>query len=143
MPSRAARGYRMSGAMGCRGASWSEQLDGKKLHGALENAIGTERILVFWTPSAHPSSSATVWYADFKGLCKSCCAGVMQKSNASYSLVFLSQSVLSCMTIPARSLPCSRSRCCSFREGGLCKLVHSRQVFVRGEGSIACDRSFA
>ena len=62
----------MSGAIGCRGASWSEQLDGKELRGALGSAIGTERIPVFWTPSAHPSSSATVWYDDFKGLCKSC-----------------------------------------------------------------------
>ena len=31
----AARAYRMSGANGCRGASWSEQLDGKELRGTL------------------------------------------------------------------------------------------------------------
>ena len=34
MPSMAARSYRMSGANGCRGASWSEQVDGKELRGA-------------------------------------------------------------------------------------------------------------
>ena len=32
---RAARGGRKSGADGCRGASWSEELDGKELRGAL------------------------------------------------------------------------------------------------------------
>ena len=66
MPSRAARDYKISGAIGCRGASWSEQLDGRELHGALGSVIGTERIPVFWTPSVHLSSSATVWYADSK-----------------------------------------------------------------------------
>ena len=35
MPPRAARGDRKLGAIGCRGASWSEQLDGKELRGAL------------------------------------------------------------------------------------------------------------
>ena len=29
----AARGYWKLGAIGCRGASWSEQLDGKELRG--------------------------------------------------------------------------------------------------------------
>ena len=69
MPSRVARGYEMSGAIGCRGASKSEQLNGNKLRGALGSAIETERIPVFWTPStwpAPPSSSTTVWYADSK-----------------------------------------------------------------------------
>ena len=60
IPSRAARGYRMSGAIGCRGPSWSGQLDGKELRGALGSAIGTERIPVFWTPSTNPSSSTTI-----------------------------------------------------------------------------------
>ena len=32
---RPARGDRKSGANGCQGASWSEELDGKDLHGAL------------------------------------------------------------------------------------------------------------
>ena len=39
MRSRAARGDRKLGANGCRGASWSEQLDGKELRGALGSAI--------------------------------------------------------------------------------------------------------
>ena len=43
MPLRAARGYRKLGAIGCRGASWSKELDGKD---------SAERIPVFWeTPS--------------------------------------------------------------------------------------------
>ena len=43
----AARGDRKLGAIGCRGTSWSEKLDDKKLRGALGSAIGTERIPVF------------------------------------------------------------------------------------------------
>ena len=34
MLQRAARGYRVSGANGCQGDLWSEELDGKKLRGA-------------------------------------------------------------------------------------------------------------
>ena len=37
MPSRAAQGYGTSGVNGCREASWSEQLDGTELRGALGN----------------------------------------------------------------------------------------------------------
>ena len=44
MPARAAQGFRMSGVTGCWGTSWSEQLDGKELRGALGSAIGTEWI---------------------------------------------------------------------------------------------------
>ena len=63
MPSRAARGYRKLGAIGCRGASWSEQLDSKELREALGSAIGAERIPVFWALStwpAHPSYYSVV-----------------------------------------------------------------------------------
>ena len=35
MPSRAARGDRKLGADGCRGTSWSKELDDKELRGAL------------------------------------------------------------------------------------------------------------
>ena len=52
MPLKAARGDRKLEANGCRGASWSEQLDGKELRGALGSAIGTKRTPVFWTSSA-------------------------------------------------------------------------------------------
>ena len=45
------------------------------------------------------------------------------------------------MRITARSLPCSRSGCCSFRESGLCELVHCGRCLFE-EGSIAYDRSF-
>ena len=44
MLSRAARGDRKIGANGCRGASWSKDLDGKELRGAL----GGERDLDLW-----------------------------------------------------------------------------------------------
>ena len=47
------------GAIGCRGASKSEQLDSNF----------AERILVFWAPSSWPanSSSTTIlWYVEFK-----------------------------------------------------------------------------
>ena len=53
----------------CRGASRSEQLDGKKLRRALGSAIGTERIPVFWTSStwlAHSPLSTTIWLDDSK-----------------------------------------------------------------------------
>ena len=66
MPSMAARGDRKLGAIGCRGASWSEQLDDKELRRMLGSAIGTERIPVFWISSTNYFSSAMVWYADFK-----------------------------------------------------------------------------
>ena len=132
MPSKAARGYWKLGAIGCRGASWSEQLDDKELRGALVSAIRAERISVCWISSAHASSSASVWYADFKELCKLCCTAVMHKSNTPYSSVFLSRSMRSCILISARSLPCYRSGCCLFSEGCLRELVHLQQLFVRG-----------
>ena len=65
MPSMAAQGDRKLGAIGCRGASWSEQLDDNELRGVLGSAIGTERIPVFWTSSAYASSTTTLWYAEF------------------------------------------------------------------------------
>ena len=154
MPSRAARGYRSrrDERRSCRRGrleiigSYERSVVGER-HGArsltarnsaerLLSARGTERIPVLWTPSTwptHSSSSTTVWYADFKGLCKSCCTTVMQKSNTSFSSVFLSRSALSCMRKPARSFPYPRRGCCSFRDGRLCELVHSRQISVRGE----------
>ena len=139
MPSMAARGYWKLGAIGCRGASWSEQLDDKEFRGALESAIGTERIPVFWTSSAHPFLPATVWYSDFKGLCKSCCTTVMQKRNTPYSSVFLSRSVRSCIRLSVRSLLYSRSGCFLFSKRCLQELVHLWQVFVRGGSPFAAS----
>ena len=52
MPSRTTRDYRKLGANGCRGASWSEDLDNKELHGALgarEDRI--QEFPIFWTSS--------------------------------------------------------------------------------------------
>ena len=40
MPLRTARGYRISGANGCQGASWSEEFDGKELRGELGGERG-------------------------------------------------------------------------------------------------------
>ena len=42
MPSGATRGYWKLRAIGCRGASWSEQLGDKELRGVLGSAIGTK-----------------------------------------------------------------------------------------------------
>ena len=50
MPSMAARGYWKLGAIGCRGASWSEQLDGKQLRGA-ERELELSGFAVSCTPS--------------------------------------------------------------------------------------------
>ena len=134
MPSRVARGDRKLAANGCWRTLWSEERLVANLTATPRSGVrsGAERIPVFWTPSAHPSSSATMWYADFKRLCESCCTAVMQKSNTSYSFVFFSRSVLSCIRISARSLPCSQSGCCSFWEGDLQELAHPKQMFVWG-----------
>ena len=48
IPSRAARGDRKLGANGYRGASWSEQLDGKELRGALGSAIRNREVPRFF-----------------------------------------------------------------------------------------------
>ena len=51
MPSRAARGDRKLGANGCRGASWSEQLEDKELRGAFGNEREDPRFLGTVCPS--------------------------------------------------------------------------------------------
>ena len=59
-------------------------------------------------------------------------------SNTSYlyNSVFLSRSVLSCVRIPARSLPLLSKRC-SLREGGLCELVQcGRSLFGEGVNAL-------
>ena len=93
MPLMAARGYWNLGAIGCRGASWSEQLDGKELRGEDSRFLGT----VFM--ASHSYSYATMWYTDFQGLYKSRCTAVTQKRNTPYSSVFLSRSARSCIGI--------------------------------------------
>ena len=45
------------------------------------------------------------------------CTAVIQYNSTSYSSVFLSRSMVSCIRIPARRAPCSRSECASFRAG--------------------------
>ena len=42
MSSRTTRGYWKLGAVGCRGASWSKELDDKEPHGAPKNVRGSE-----------------------------------------------------------------------------------------------------
>ena len=41
MPSMATLGYWKLGAIGCQGASWGEQLDGKELRGEYSRFMGT------------------------------------------------------------------------------------------------------
>ena len=50
-----------------------EELDGQDLRGALDGKRDLELrgCPVYWTSSIHPSSSATVWYANFKRGCSS------------------------------------------------------------------------
>ena len=88
MSLRATPGYWKLRAIGCRGASWSEQPDDKEVRGAPGSARGSERVLIFWTTSpARASLSATVWYV-VKGLCKLCCTAVMQKGSTPYFFFF-------------------------------------------------------
>ena len=51
------------GANRCQGASWSKELDGKELRGALggEHELETRGCPIFWTSSTHPASPTTVW----------------------------------------------------------------------------------
>ena len=122
-PSMAARGFRISGAIGCRGASWSEACREGTLWSVMRRARGAlfsrYRLHIFFIYDS--VVCCLLYYCE-------------QKTNTPYlyNSVFVSRSVLSWMRIPTRSLPCSRRGCCSFREGGLCELVRLRQVFVRG-----------
>ena len=111
-----------------QGALGSE-LDGNP---AERRAIWNQEDSRFWTSSWPAHSFSNYKHCDMLNLLYSPCTAAMKKINTSYSSVFLSWPVLSCMRIPARSLPCSRSGFCSFREGDLCELVQLRQVFVRG-----------
>ena len=69
MLSRATRGDLKLGANGCWGTRWSEERLVASLTATPKSSVrsGAERIPVFWTPSDRPSSSATVWYAEYKG----------------------------------------------------------------------------
>ena len=49
MSSRTTRGYWKLGAIGCRGASWSKELDDKESHGAPRNVRGSQNSRVLDT----------------------------------------------------------------------------------------------
>ena len=109
------------------------------------SAIGTEMIPVFWAPSswpAHSSSSATVWYADFKGFVSPVvpllCRKVIPRIAPSFSHVlcfralgYLRVAFLALeagIVLPGRAVSensCIRSSC------------------LFGDGNIAYDRWFA
>ena len=120
----------MSGANGCQGVSWSEELDGKELLGALGGERDLEpRGSPLFGPCLHGQPTLLhrrqVWYADFKGV-------VVAQTYDSESLIILTY---------ARSLLLQQAL---FGEG-LRELV---QLIIRGEcligdDSIAYDRSFA
>ena len=64
---RATRGDRKSRTNGCRGASWSEELDGKELRECLvASVIWSREDFRFLDIVYHPSSPTTVRYADMK-----------------------------------------------------------------------------
>ena len=115
MPSRATRGYRRDERRSRR--RWRLEV------------IGCQHTLL---------QPTTLWYAEFKEY--SPCTAVMKKSNTWCSSVFLPRSVLSCMRIPARSLPYSRNGVLSGRAAYANSCICGRCLF--GEGSTACDRSF-
>ena len=68
--SRTTRGYWKLGAIGCRGASWSKELDDKEPHGALRSVRGSENSRVLDTPARASLICYTVGYAYFKRLSK-------------------------------------------------------------------------
>ena len=49
MSSRTTRGYRKRGAIGCRGALWSKELDDKEPHGVPRSVRGAENSRVLDT----------------------------------------------------------------------------------------------
>ena len=67
MSSRTTRGYWKLGAVGCRGASWSKELDDEELHGAPgAREDRSQGFPIFWRTSSHRLlvpllSSATQW----------------------------------------------------------------------------------
>ena len=117
MSPRATRGYWKLGAIGCRGASWSEQLDDKKLRGALGSAIGA---INFPFSGQHhrllmPLHLLQYGMLILKSCVSFCCTVVMQKRSTPYSADFLSCSMWSCIRISARSLLSKRMFVCSVR----------------------------
>ena len=117
MSPRATRGYWKLGAIGCRGASRSEQLDDKELRGALGSAIGAKS---FPFSGHHHRLLMPLHLLQYgmlisKDCVSFCCTAVMQKSSTLYSSVFLSCSMRSCIEISARSLLSKRIFVCSVR----------------------------
>ena len=54
----------MLGAFDCRGASWSEELDGKELHGALGDECNQEpRRSPFYGHRLHGQSTLFIYYS--------------------------------------------------------------------------------
>ena len=125
MPSWAARGYRKSGQT-VVGERHGAKLDGRELRG--KDSISWHRLHgqpILLRLLQYGMLISRVVFGSYTVL-------LHCFSSTSYSSVFLSRYMLSFTRIPARSLLCSRSGCCVFREGCLRELVHSRQVFVRG-----------
>ena len=93
MPSRAARGNRMTGGIGCRGASWSEELDGKELCAALGGERDQEpRRSPLCELHQHGQSfqhhlHTTVWYADIE-VWPLYCITAVSYSSTSHDSVF-------------------------------------------------------
>ena len=117
MSPRGTLSYWKQGAIGCRGASWSEQLDDKELHGALGSAIEAKNFP--FSGQDHrllmPLHLLQCGMLISKDCVSFCCTAVMQKSNTSYSSAFLSCSMRSCVRISARSLLSKRMFFCPVR----------------------------
>ena len=69
MSSRTTQGYWKLGAVGCRGASWSKELDDEGLHGAPGAREDRSRELpIFWTTSSHRLLLSLLSYATQWGM---------------------------------------------------------------------------
>ena len=106
MSSRTTRGYWKLGAIGCRGASWSEELDDKELHGAREDR--SQDFPIFWTTSSHrllvPLHSSATTECGMLVSKDYVRVVVPQTNNAPYSSAYLSCAVRSRIGISTRSL---------------------------------------
>ena len=113
----ATRDYWKLGAIGCRGASRSKQLDNKELRAALGSAIGAKN---FPFSGQHHRLLMPLHLLQYGMLIsKNCvsfwCTAVIQRSNNPSSSVFLLYSMHLCIRISARSLLSKRMFVCSVR----------------------------
>ena len=125
MSSRTTRGYWKLGAIGCRGASWSKELDDKEPHGAPRSVRASENSRVLDT-----IAYSCFFYLLHSGVClfqKIELAFVMQKISTRITPSF--SRVLCVRALRCPRLACCRSGCCLFSKGWFRDLVYPKRVF--------------